>query len=85
MLDSGPDGKDPLTVYVLLYPDDTRPKVFQKFASSEMVSWVSDLPRGSDVQYAANGFLASVPRAQVDTLKARCEKKGVTFTESNVN
>ena len=47
MLDSDPAGGRPLTVYVLLFPDDTRPQVFKTFDSKEMEAWLIGLPRGS--------------------------------------
>src|SRR5881394_1153208 len=40
MLDSDPAGGTPLTVYVLLFPDDTRPEVFKTFDSKEMEAWL---------------------------------------------
>src|SRR5689334_17237072 len=49
MLDGPSDGKRPPTVYVLIFPDNTRPKVFQKFDSQQMESWLGGLPRGSVV------------------------------------
>ncbi len=85
MLDGASDGKNPPTVYVLLFPDNTRPKVFQRFDSQPMEVWLSNLPRGSIVHYDANGFLARVPSAQLEALKACCQKKGVAFAESVVN
>jgi len=85
MLDSDPAGGTPLTVYVLLFPDDTRPQVFKTFDSKEMEAWLRALPRGSVVHYDANGFLPRVQPAQLETLKALCQKKGVDFIESAVN
>ena len=85
MLDSDPAGGTPLTVYVLLFPDDTRPEVFKTFDSKEMEAWLIGKPRGSVVHYDANGFLPRVQPAQLETLKALCQKKGVDFIESAVN
>ena len=85
MLDSDPAGGTPLTVYVLLFPDDTRPEVFKTFDSKEMEAWLGALPRGSVVHYDANGFLPRVLPAKLEALKASCQKKGVSFIESPVN
>lgn len=85
MLDSDPAGGTPLTVYVLLFPDDTRPQVFKTFDSKEMEAWLIGLSRGSVVHYDANGFLPRVLPAKLEALKASCQKKGVDFIESAVN
>src|SRR6266699_1873157 len=85
MLDSDPAGGTPLTVYVLLFPDDTRPQVFKTFDSKEMEAWLIGKPRGSVVHYDANGFLPRVLPAKLEALKASCQKKGVSFIESPVN
>ncbi len=85
MLDSDPAGGTPLTVYVLLFPNDTRPQVFKTFDSKEMEAWLIGLPRGSVVHYDANGFLPPVLPAKLEALKASCQKKGVSFIESPVN
>ena len=85
MLDSDPAGGTPLTVYVLLFPDDTRPEVFKTFDSKEMEAWLIGKPRGSVVHYDANGFLPRVLPAKLEALKASCQKKGVSFIESPVN
>jgi hypothetical protein len=85
MLDSDPAAGTPLTVYVLHFPDDTRPKVFKTFDSKEMEAWLIGLPRGSVVHYDANGFLPPVLPAKLEALKASCQKKGVDFIESAVN
>jgi hypothetical protein len=85
MLDSGPVGKTPLTVYVLVMPDETRPQVFKTFDSTEMEAWLSGLSRGSIVHYDANGFLPPVLPAQVQALTDCCQKKGISFIESPVN
>jgi hypothetical protein len=84
MLDSDPGGGAPLTVYVLLMPDNTRPQVFKTFASKEMEARLSGLPQGSVVHYDVNGFLPRLERALVETLKACCQKKGVGFIETAV-
>ncbi len=85
MLDSDPAGGTPLTVYVLLFPNDTRPQVFKTFDSKEMEAWLIGKPRGSVVHYDANGFLPRVLPAKLEALKASCQKKGVSFIESPVN
>ena len=85
MLDSDPAGGTPLTVYVLLFPDDTRPQVFKTFDSKEMEAWLTGIPRGSVVHYDAKGFLPRVLRAKLESLKASCQKNGVDFIESAVN
>jgi len=85
MLDSDPAGGTPLTVYVLLFPDDTRPQVFKTFDSKEMEACLGALPRGSVVHCDANGFLPRVQPAQLETLKALCQKKGVDLIESSIN
>ena len=85
MLDSDPAGGTPLTVYVLLFPDDTRPQVFKTFDSKEMEAWLIGLPRGSVVHYDANGFLPRVLPAKLEALKSSCQKNGVDFIESAVN
>jgi hypothetical protein len=84
MLDSDPGGGAPLTVYVLLMPDNTRPQVFKTFASKEMEARLSGLPQGSVVHYDVNGFLPRLERALVETLKTCCQKKGVGFIETAV-
>ena len=88
MWDSDPAGGTPLTVYALLFPDDTRPnrpQVFKTFDSKEMEAWLIGKPRGSVVHYDANGFLPRVLPAKLEALKASCQKKGVSFIESPVN
>jgi len=85
MLDSDPAGGTPLTVYVLLFPNDTRPQVFKTFDSKEMEAWLIGKPRGSVVHYDADGFLPRVLPAKLEALKASCQKKGVSFIESPVN
>ncbi len=85
MLDGGSDGKTLPIVYVLLYPDKTRPTVFQRFGSQNMEAWLSSLPRASEVIYDANGCLPPVDLAQFKALKTACEKKGVRFVPSAVN
>jgi hypothetical protein len=85
ILDGPSDDKRPPTAYVLLFPDQTRPKVFQKFDSKEMEAWLSGLPSGSVVNYDANGFFPPVVPAQLKALKTACEKKGVRFVQSAVN
>jgi hypothetical protein len=85
MLDSDPAGRTPLTVYVLLTPDNTRPQVFKTFDSKEMEARLSTLPRGSVVHYDANGFLPRVEGALIEALRSYCQNKGVGFVESNVN
>ena len=85
MLDSEYVGGRPLTVYVLVMPDETRPQVFKTFDSKEMEAWLSSLPRESVVHYDANGFLPRVESAKLEALKTCCQKKGVSFIESPVN
>jgi hypothetical protein len=85
MLDSGLVGKTPLTVYVLVMPDETRPQVFKTFDSTEMEAWLSSLPHATVVHYDANGFLPRVESAKLEALKTCCQKKGVSLVESNVN
>jgi len=82
MLDGPSDGKNPPTVYVLLFPDNTRPQVFQSFDSQQMEAWLRGLPRGSVVRYDANAFLPRVPTVQLETLKSVCRKKDVSLLES---
>ena len=82
MLDSERTNGRPLTVYVLLMPDNTQPKVFKTFDSKEMKAWIGALPAGSVVHYDANAFLPPVTPTQLEALKAVCRKKGVIFVES---
>ena len=84
MLDADISGS-PLTVYVLLFPDDTRPKVFKTFDSKEMEAWLSSLPRDSVVHYEANGFSPRVDSTKLEALKTCCQKKGVSLSEGMVN
>jgi hypothetical protein len=87
ILDDGSAGKNPPTVFVLLMPDGTRPEVFQTFDSSQMEARLGSLPRGSIVDYDANGSLEiseSVSSAQFESLKAYCQKHGVSLGESPV-
>ena len=79
MLDSERTNGSPLTVYVLLMPDHTRPKVFKTFDSKEMKAWMGALPSGSVVHYDANAFLPRVTPTQLEALKAVCQKKAVSF------
>jgi hypothetical protein len=49
MLDSEVVDGRPLTVYVLVMPDETRPQVFKTFDSKEMETLLSSLPNDSVV------------------------------------
>jgi hypothetical protein len=79
MLDGGSDGKNPPTVFVLLFPDNTRPKVFERIESKELEAWLSGLPKGSVVHYEHNRWFPPVERAALDALKAACQKKSVSL------
>jgi hypothetical protein len=85
MLDSEVVDGRPLTVYVLVMPDETRPQVFKTFDSKDMEAWLSSLPHDSVVHYDANGFLPRVESAKLEALKTSCQKKGVSLVESTVN
>ena len=75
-----------LAVYVLVLPDNSsRAIVFKTFDTQKMEAWLSSLPRESFVHYDANGFMPPVESAKLEALKTCCQKKGVSFVESNVN
>jgi len=79
MLDSDVTNGRPLTVYVLVMPDDTRPQVFKTFGSKEMEARIGSLGAGSVVYYDANSFLLRVQSGEFEKLKAAGEEKGVSF------
>ena len=79
MLDSEIVDRRPLTVYVFVMPDQTRPQVFKTFDSKEMKAWLSGLPHDSVVYYDANGFLPRVESVKLEALKTCCQKKGISL------
>jgi hypothetical protein len=87
ILDGGSAGKNPPTVFVLVTPNGTLPEVFQTFDSSQMEARLGSLPRGSIVDYDTDGSLEiseMVSSAQLESLKAYCQKHGVSLGESPV-
>ena len=82
ILNDAKTNQNPPTIYVLVMPDNTRMS-FNTLDSKEMETLLSVLPSGSVLHCNFDKRLPSVPSAKLEALKAGCQKKGVSFIESN--